>query len=116
MKESECDGQEDVMNDEEDAAQLEMFRTYSDPGELVPITCDCVVHMLVQLYLYCSVLFICMEMYILRNKLMYIQQGGLLHSCCVLCAGRKRSLRSLEIPLDNLLSGIIFLSGKVVKT
>lgn len=30
---------------------------------------------------------------------------------CLVCAGRKRSLRSLEIPLENLLSGIVFLSG-----
>ncbi len=29
----------------------------------------------------------------------------------VVYAGRKKSLRSLEIPLENLLSGIIFLSG-----
>lgn len=29
----------------------------------------------------------------------------------LLFTGRKKSLRSLEIPLENLLSGIIFLSG-----
>ena len=29
-----------------------------------------------------------------------------------MCVGRKRSLRSLEIPLENLLSGIVFLSGE----
>ena len=31
---------------------------------------------------------------------------------CLVCVGRKRSLRSLEIPLENLLSGIVFLSGE----
>ena len=28
--------------------------------------------------------------------------------------GRKKSLRSLEIPLENLLSGVVFLSGTAI--
>ena len=33
--------------------------------------------------------------------------------CMCVYVGRKKSLRSLEIPLDNLLSGIIFTAGRL---
>ena len=46
---------------------------------------------------------------VLVHKLMvYDSDDGV----CLVWAGRKRSLRSLEIPLENLLSGIVFLSGE----
>ena len=36
--------------------------------------------------------------------------------CVCVCVGRKKSLRSLEIPLDNLLSGIIYTAGTSMST
>lgn len=87
-------GVDDVIDDDDDELQLRMFRTYSDPGEKLkqyyirPSLCSCLV---LQYRHIRSIIYCVYDTYV--------------------CSGRKKSLKSLEIPLDNLLSGIIFLSG-----
>ena len=54
------------------------------------------------------------DSFVLSHTHHYIVISLCVHCVCVcMCVfvGRKKSLRSLEIPLDNLLSGIIYTAG-----